>query len=460
MEQPMQAAMRQYRPEKLTQRPQWATQQQLPPALKSSLSMNDGAADAYSIALGQYWGSASGIDPSGAWNNAQFMIPELNSQLRQNSNFIYNHDAAQHVAAQRHSSYGGQLSWTPSALRGAIASTSTSVSDFESNHSLSPQSYLSDGMGASFSPGSVPDQASPRGDWNVSGSSGPMKESAPQFPSTFSPTSLGSAFNNNFRRRPGVAGLADDESGIAASSLSIEAGRPARAPVATFKDCDHTSPDGSLTSANSSNSSWYTPGYSPSSSGARLAQQNTGAFNASCESDLGASPTGCGSSSFYAPASGRGSHVLSRPQDNLQARFQAPRTSDVEAQRQHNDDILVQGKQDGMTYREIRKKMLGEKPAESTLRGRYRSLTKARKDRVRKPQWHRCDIELLSSYVNRELERIEKTLSNPRATSIDQKLIKVRWKEVADFIKGNGGSYHFGNSTCKRKWKELNPQAK
>lgn len=79
-------------------------------------------------------------------------------------------------------------------------------------------------------------------------------------------------------------------------------------------------------------------------------------------------------------------------QVNYQPRFQVPRSIDAEAQRKSNDEVLVQGKRSGLTYKEIRNKMVGEKPAESTLRGRYRSLTKARKDRVRKPVWKKNDV--------------------------------------------------------------------
>lgn len=34
--------------------------------------------------------------------------------------------------------------------------------------------------------------------------------------------------------------------------------------------------------------------------------------------------------------------------------------------------------------------------------------------------------------------------------------IKIPWKQVADFIVANGGSYHFGNATCRKKWDEIN----
>ncbi|KAF2270924.1 hypothetical protein CC78DRAFT_610973 [Lojkania enalia] len=121
-------------------------------------------------------------------------------------------------------------------------------------------------------------------------------------------------------------------------------------------------------------------------------------------------------------------------------------------QRKFEDDILLEGKRAGLTYKEIRKKMK-TKVAESTLRGRYRSLTKARRDRVRKPVWTDEDVRLLKEIVCSELDRIDSTGHYPPADS--QTLTKVSWKKVAEFIAENGGSYHFGNSTCKKKWTEI-----
>lgn len=68
--------------------------------------------------------------------------------------------------------------------------------------------------------------------------------------------------------------------------------------------------------------------------------------------------------------------------------------------------------------------------------------------------------ELLNQFVERELDRIESSLSNPRALTIHQKLVKVRWKEVAEYINNHGGSYRFGNSTCKKEWLKRNPDTK
>ena len=32
---------------------------------------------------------------------------------------------------------------------------------------------------------------------------------------------------------------------------------------------------------------------------------------------------------------------------------------------------------------------------------------------------------------------------------------KVKWMLVAQYIKEKGGSYHFGNATCRKKWDEM-----
>ena len=68
--------------------------------------------------------------------------------------------------------------------------------------------------------------------------------------------------------------------------------------------------------------------------------------------------------------------------------------SDTPELRRHvKDEFLIYSKRSGMSYREIRTK--GRfKEAESTLRGRYRTLTKCKEQRVRKPQWHAKDVSL------------------------------------------------------------------
>ncbi|KAL2123515.1 hypothetical protein VTJ04DRAFT_3970 [Mycothermus thermophilus] len=110
--------------------------------------------------------------------------------------------------------------------------------------------------------------------------------------------------------------------------------------------------------------------------------------------------------------------------------------------RMTKDQFLVHHKQRGLTYKQIRQ-MGGFTEAESTLRGRYRTLTKSREARVRKPEWSEKDLHLL--------ERGVRAL----ATTRDLNPTKVPWKRVAEYIVAHGGTYHFGNSTCRKRWDEL-----
>jgi hypothetical protein len=58
-----------------------------------------------------------------------------------------------------------------------------------------------------------------------------------------------------------------------------------------------------------------------------------------------------------------------------------------------NDELLIRCRKSGMTYKEIRK--VGKfKEAESTLRGRHRTLTKEKNARVRKPEWKDNDVSI------------------------------------------------------------------
>ena len=55
------------------------------------------------------------------------------------------------------------------------------------------------------------------------------------------------------------------------------------------------------------------------------------------------------------------------------------------------DEYLVQQKRAGLTYKEIKSR--GQfVEAESTLRGRYRNLTKRKEERVRRPEWEDADV--------------------------------------------------------------------
>lgn len=60
------------------------------------------------------------------------------------------------------------------------------------------------------------------------------------------------------------------------------------------------------------------------------------------------------------------------------------------------DAFLVECKRRGLSYKDI-KRIGGLKEAESTLRGRFRTLTKAKEQRVRKPKWLERDVSVFPS---------------------------------------------------------------
>ncbi|KAL4752104.1 hypothetical protein BDW72DRAFT_192247 [Aspergillus terricola var. indicus] len=122
----------------------------------------------------------------------------------------------------------------------------------------------------------------------------------------------------------------------------------------------------------------------------------------------------------------------------------APWTNDVK------NALLIEYKRRGLSYKDI-KRIAGFKEAESTLRGRFRTLTKSKEQRVRKPQWHEKDVRLLCEAVSAYSEdgRISPYSRRPVPPT------KIPWKKVAQYIWNHGGSYHFGNSTCKKKWCEV-----
>ncbi|KAK4447138.1 hypothetical protein QBC34DRAFT_143514 [Podospora aff. communis PSN243] len=140
-------------------------------------------------------------------------------------------------------------------------------------------------------------------------------------------------------------------------------------------------------------------------------------------------------------------------EDELEARGSFATRADADA-------FLVKSRESGMTYRDIRVKG-GFTEAESTLRGRYRTLTKKREERVRRPEWSETDIRLLEEGV-RKLARLPPSSTGYTRSSSSRILserelpmAKVPWKQVAEYIVNNGGTYRFGNSTCRKRWDEL-----
>ncbi|KAK6585416.1 hypothetical protein PZA11_002143 [Diplocarpon coronariae] len=110
--------------------------------------------------------------------------------------------------------------------------------------------------------------------------------------------------------------------------------------------------------------------------------------------------------------------------------------------RDAKDEFLIRSKMAGMSYKDIRQQGKFTE-TESTLRGRFRTLTKHKTARVRRPEWSEKDIRLLRKAV-RELSQ-----------NLDTSKSKIPWKLVAEYIADHGGSYHFGYATCRKRWDEL-----
>lgn len=108
--------------------------------------------------------------------------------------------------------------------------------------------------------------------------------------------------------------------------------------------------------------------------------------------------------------------------------------------RQWENQKLKEWRDSGVSYKQICARFKN-KYSESTLRGRYRTLSKPRKDRVRKPRWYAEDVRYLTEAV--------------RATPHPSDLSTIKWKDIAQNIVDRGGSYKFGVTTCKKKYVEV-----
>jgi hypothetical protein len=82
-------------------------------------------------------------------------------------------------------------------------------------------------------------------------------------------------------------------------------------------------------------------------------------------------------------------HTLDPPLPPIAIR---PPRGTAEAKKKYDEDMFIlECRKKGLSYKYIREKG-GFTVAESTLRGRFRSLTKNRCERVRKPQWTATDV--------------------------------------------------------------------
>ncbi|OJJ98200.1 hypothetical protein ASPACDRAFT_1857528 [Aspergillus aculeatus ATCC 16872] len=111
--------------------------------------------------------------------------------------------------------------------------------------------------------------------------------------------------------------------------------------------------------------------------------------------------------------------------------------------------LLIQYKQQGFSYKTI-KEVCNFAEAESTLRGRYRTLTKPKHSRIQLL----CEAVIRLGH-GRQVSQCPYLFDYQSRNPALAQPPKVSWKQVALYIHENGGSYLFGNATCKKKWCEV-----
>jgi hypothetical protein len=318
------------------------------------------------------WSSGASVNKAFAWPHGLPMEPFImqeDSRLGPNSHLTYNdgNEAGQNVVSNDSSSkYSTNQPWTLSATDCLQRHASVfNGSELETNiSSLSPKSFFSEPSDSGKALGSddMADQMSPGNSWGEFGRASPRYATQPhmhlQSPFYSQPTMLN--FDSHLSQQVSCSNAIDSalrQTGLGIGS-SVE-----HIPTSVAGRVDYLGQQLSLP--------YYQQSLVPTSS--YQAHPSTYSTNAH---------TGDSSHSYESDVQ------CDAP---MQDGFQVARTVETQAQRRAEDHILVEGKAKGLTYKEIRKK-LGTHVAESTLRGRYRSLMKPRKDRVRKPVWTEKDV--------------------------------------------------------------------
>lgn len=364
--------------------------------------------------------------------------------------------ASQNLVGKSEIEYNsGQASWMPSGGNGLYGGgMSINGSDLDTISSTSPKSFFSETVKSDMptsSPRQARGEASP-GTWSDFEAYPPLKQSTPK-------TTSG-AYLDDAAPDIDVSGLPQHVLGINMPAVAMESEQRYVSNLSLNRS-QHFGPEQpSLYKSSPGATPWYPPGYPSDVLGLSCSSQAPQVTSFGPQRNM--FPThGSNAPPYY-----NSSHNNIAVQDELHV----PQR-DSQALRKADDKILIEGKDVlGLTYKEIRKRM-HMNVAESTLRGRYRSLTKPKGHRVRKPVWTQNDVRrymlcsrkvsplmyekvaLLREAVLQEINRIETTHSY--GLNHDSKLGKVQWKKVAEYIDSKGGTYHFGNATCKKKWVEV-----
>lgn len=370
-------------PDSYMQSQSWALQPAASGNIKPSVAAPIDPSSSVVYPSDQTWSSAPVIPSSFNWHQAMqqvepYILQESDSQFGRSHELLYGSVGA-HNAVAKGFEYNGQATWAPPQLDRLPRVVNTGLADAAMRNSISPKSYASDDFDNSYSPGSMPDQVSPGGNWQGFQMSSP---------NTFIPPPKSESYYTD----ADFAGLPQMGAGMALPfAQSTDGGGQGHVPQISEEVPLPKSEHSPSQNSSVGRSTWRTEQYQQCTSGLSIRPRNAVGHNGHPSSDTNLSSEDDDWHRRYRPSPWNSPHTTPT-QGRFQARFQVPRSASAQAQRDHNDRLLIEGKKNGETYKEIKMKMIGEKPAESTLRGRYRSLTKARKDRVRKPVWTKVDV--------------------------------------------------------------------
>ena len=416
--------------------------------------------------------SPSAINSSFVWENMSsdtFIVPKVEDSIVANSNFALNYATTQGAWDNSEVGFSDKSAWTSACISGLPTQGSANLSSSTMAVLPSQGNIYSENMDHktyALGPLLGTDHASPATEWSTAGSvfspatEGTSPESMSSVPMSAPTRTISSSglSTNSFEASAeggamGTAALTESPNAYRQQSSAAFAfdGTPSCGPVYPYS---HNISPGTT--------QWYPPGYSPGQSGLPRTPPRVQTASHKQTTRLGAGMDGHLKHS-RAQWSDFVAEVSERDQADNSPVIQ---NADLDMKRKTDDEILMRCKAEGITYKEI-KKRLRTKVAESTLRGRYRALTKPRKDRVRKPVWTEKDvsfcsflsiislthsqINLLGDFVQRELARIGR-----RDPSLNRsaRLSKIQWLKVVEHIEKHG-SYRFGVATAKKKYLEI-----
>jgi hypothetical protein len=315
-----------------------------------------------------------------ATNSSLQMPPHT---LYRNNQSMYTDSTSHEFFGKASPAYGDCLSWIPPRSTEIRCGASVNGSDPDTSSSYSPKSFVSETQCSDLSP------FTPESVANVTNWRG---YSAPYYPEAkvSSPNDVTATIEDNANLD--FTGLPQYGLGVTSSSPTpAGASRCFNSLQVVYDDSSQYDSAFSNSQKNSpSISPWFTGGQSLTLASMPYRPRNPPVGSA----PINSLPTGlqarndADKNNTREPVAWNASRTNIPSQLSFQDHFHSYQPPDT---RKADDEILLKGKSNGLTYKEISKKM-HTKCAESTLRGRYRSLTKARHDRVRKPVWREKDV--------------------------------------------------------------------